>query len=74
LTAADKKDEEAVLALLATGYKDLKERDGSGSTALINSSRLGMYSSVKALLSKGADKDARNNVSGSDACDALPYG
>jgi hypothetical protein len=69
VTAANKKDEEAVLALLAAGYKDLEEKDGNAWTALLNAAYRGMDSSVKALLLAGADKEAKNNVS-SSACHA----
>jgi hypothetical protein len=68
VTAAENKDEEAVLALLAAGYKDLEEKDGTGRTALINAAYRGMDSSVEALLLAGANKEAKDNVS-SDACD-----
>jgi ankyrin repeat protein len=64
-----RKDEESVLALLAAGYKDLEEKDRDGSTSLINAAYWGMDSSVKALLLAGANKDAKDDVSTSDACD-----
>jgi ankyrin repeat protein len=57
--AANGYDNEAIKALLASGYKDLEERDGDGYTALINAALRGMDSSVKALLDAGADKNAK---------------
>ena len=57
--AANNYDDKTMGELLAAGYKDLDERDGSGYTALINAALRGMDSSIKALLDAGADKDTK---------------
>ena len=63
VTAADKKDEGAVVALLAAGYKDLEEKGEYDSTPIIKAAARGHESIVKALLAAGANKDAQDEVS-----------
>ena len=61
--AAEKKDEDAVKALLAAGYSDLEERDGEwDNTALINAADNGAEGCLRLLLAAGADKDAVEKV------------
>lgn len=74
LTAASKKDEQAVMALLAAGYEDLEECDMEGYTTLVNAAVYGLEGCVKALLSAGADKDSQTIVSRICLRRRPPYG
>ena len=63
VTAAEKKDEGAVVVLVGAGYKDLEEKGRWEGTALVNAAFEGLEGAVKVLLAAGANKDAQNKVS-----------